>query len=246
MTEPDQTVARRIIRTRHLPGSRALVGALLVTVAAVGIFAAYAGADGRPQGRYVVARAAVAPGTALTREHVTVETGDVPAALAGRLYSSLEEVEGAVTLAPLVPGDVVQPSALLPVTVDGDGNGAGATPAREFSFAVERERAVNGDLRAGERVDVLATYGTGEGATTVVVTRDALVAEVDEGTTSIGSTGTIVMTIAVDRPDDVLALAHAVDTAAVTVVRATRVVGDTDGSQQYTPSLSPIASALPR
>lgn len=244
MTEPDRGVARRIIRTRQFPGSRALVGALLVTVAAVGIFAAYAGADAQPDGRFVVARHDLPPGATLTADDVSVEVGDLAPELVGHTYSSSEELDGAVSLAPIRAGELVQRSAVVDAATDPSA-GRSAEPAHEFSFAIERERAVNGDLRPGERVDVLATYGTGETASTVVVTAGALVIEVTEGTTAIGSSGTVVLTIAVGQPADVLALAHATDAASVTVVRSTRA-GDEDlPTERYQPPVA-VGAAAPR
>jgi hypothetical protein len=74
MTAPDLRdpagPQRRIRRSRRLPGSRAVVGALLVTAAAVGVFAAYVDATGEPSTRYVVAQDELPIGTLLTSQLV--------------------------------------------------------------------------------------------------------------------------------------------------------------------------------
>src|SRR5437764_87460 len=78
-----------------------------------------------------------------------------------------------------------------------------------------------GALKQGEKVDVLATYGTGADAYTAVVLRQALVTEVDRGRSSLGDTGSSVVSVAVDDPDDELAMAHALQLGKLTVVVAT-------------------------
>jgi CBS domain-containing protein len=53
------------------------------------------------------------------------------------------------------------------VVVDDGGVGS----AQTMSFAIARTNAVGGTLRPGERIDVLATYGSGEGTYTAYVVR---------------------------------------------------------------------------
>lgn len=226
---PTAPTSRRVPRLPRLPSSRALVGGLLVTVAAVGVLAAHAGASGSPGGRWVVAARPLAPGSVLTGADLRVVHGSLPDELVAQGFTSTDELDGATVLAPLGGGELVQRSAVL---TDG-GADPPPQPAHEFSFVLERERAVNGDLRPGEWVDVLATYGTGGTASTSVVAHRATVLQVAEGTTAIGSSGTVVLTLGVTEPVEVLALTHAVDAAAVTVVRATRT--DASLPEHYTP-----------
>jgi hypothetical protein len=130
---------------------------------------------------------------------------------------------GAVALAPIGEGELVQRSAVL--------TGGPTEPTRQFSFPVDRERALNGDLRAGERVDVLATYGSGSDATTTVLARDANVIRVtDAKTGSLGSSGKLIVTLALTSPDQLLDAVHAAQVASITVVRST-LAGETIGTQ---------------
>ena len=73
---------------------------------------------------------------------------------------------------------------------------------------------------------MLATYGVGEGAETLVAARGATVRSVDDGASAtLSSTGVVVLTLAMESSTEVLALAHANEAAAVTVVRSTGVAG---------------------
>jgi hypothetical protein len=206
---------RRPRRTRTgvgRPSGRAVAGGLLVTVAAVLVFSAYAGAGERPTRSMVVTRRAVAPGHTITRDDVEVRTGDLPDELVGRSFTTVDEMVGAVALGPLAEGDLVQSGTVR--------RGAG-DDRPEFSFPVEREQALAGDLRAGEEVDLLATFGSGSDAETVVLARRAQVREVDEARSgTIGSSGRLVLTVGLASGDEVLDLAHAAQVATITVVRA--------------------------
>jgi hypothetical protein len=85
---------------------------------------------------------------------------------------------------------------------------------------VDADRAVDGRLQVGERVDVLATFGTGADATTEVVVRGA---QVLAGSREEGGIGArrITLTLALDDDDDVVALTHAVRAGEVTIARTT-------------------------
>ena len=194
------------------PSGRAVAGGLLVAVAAVLVFSAYAGAGERPTRPMVVARRALPPGRTITADDVEVRTGDLPDELAGRSFTAVDEVVGAVALGPLAEGDLVQSGAVR--------RGAG-DDRPEFSFPVEREQALAGDVRTGEEVDLLATFGSGSDAETVVLARGAQVREVDESRSgTIGSSGRLVLTVGLASGNEVLDLAHAAQVATITVVRA--------------------------
>lgn len=200
----------------NLPTGRALVGGLLVTVAAVLVFASYAGAQGSPATTVVVARRTIDPGARLTTDDIEVRTVDLDDALTGRAFTSVEDLVGSVALGPLASGDLVQSSTVrLPEIRSADPNQA------QFSFPVERDRALNGELRPGEIVDLLATFGTGSSATTEVLASDARVLGVESaGSGSLGSTGRLVLTVALRSDDVVVDVAHASQVAAITVVRS--------------------------
>src|SRR5215210_6359354 len=94
-TNGSEPPARAVRRRRGLPGSRAVVGGLLVAASAVGLFAAASSSDAGPGHSYVVARLDLAP------------------ALTSRVFDRADALVGATLLAPLGAGELVQTSAVV-------------------------------------------------------------------------------------------------------------------------------------
>lgn len=205
---PGRTVRRR----RGLPGSRAVLGGLLVAAAAVGMFAAASRSAGGPSHSYVVARQELAAGSRLQASDLELVPMELAPALRVRVFDSAQPLIGATLVSPLGAGELVQSSAV--VARKGD------TASRELSFTLERGR-VGTAIKQGERADLLATYGSGNDAFTVVVVRQALLVGIDRPRTASGESGPATVTVAVDDPADALALAHALQLGKVTLVRAT-------------------------
>ena len=136
---------------------------------------------------------------------------ELPPALESRAFANLSDVVGTTVLSPLAAGELVQPSGLA-IT-------RSTEASRSVSFPVDRTHL--GPLKQGERIDVLATFGNGDEAWTSVVLRQALVVAVDRSKSSLGDSGSPVITVAVADVADELALAHAVALGKLTVVVAT-------------------------
>ena len=203
---------------RGLPSGRALVGGLLVTMAAVVVFAAYAGSQDTASASVVVARRDLDPGERLTADDVEVRAVDAAADLTGRSFPDTDELVGAVTLGPVAAGELVQEGSVRLSAPDASGP--------EFSFPVDRERALAGDIRSGESVDLLATFGSGSDARTSVAARDARVLHVQESRSgTLGSSGRLVLTVALTSDAEVIDVAHASEVAVITVVRSSRSPG---------------------
>jgi hypothetical protein len=112
--------------------------------------------------------------------------------------------------------------------VESSGVQRAAAPAREFTLHLDADRVGGGGLEPGDVVDILATYGTGADAYSVVVLADASVIDARSTDDAIGSTRGVVVTLALSSRADTLALAHAVDVAQLRVVRTTTAVADAD------------------
>lgn len=197
-------------RVRTLPGGRAAVGGLLVAISALGIFQAYGGAGGTPSTSYVVAAHAIAPGTVLRASDLRLQPLALPAPSRARAFSASSVLVGAVTAGPLAAGELVQSSAVVR---------GGATPY-EVSVSLDADRAVDGHLEAGDRVDVVATYGTGSSAYTEAVVRAALVETAPQAHSSVGSRQ-MTVTLGLTEAGDVLKVVHAMRAGALTLVRST-------------------------
>jgi Flp pilus assembly protein CpaB len=205
---PSRTVRHR----RGLPGSRAVIGGLLVATAAVGLFAAASRDSGAPRHSYVVARHDLAAGARLQAADLALAPMDLAPAVRSRTFENTQPLVGATLVSPLAAGELVQASAVVDRRVD--------AASRELTFTLDRGRVSPG-IKNGERADLLATYGTGNDAFTTVVVRQALLVAVERPRTSAGDNGPATVTVAVDDPNDALALAHAVTLGKITLVRAT-------------------------
>ncbi len=199
-------------RRRGLPGSRAVVGGLLVAAAAVGLFAAASSSDRGPTHSYVVARHDLPAGTRLQASDLELVPMELAPALHARAFDTAQPLLGAMLIAPLGPGELVQSSAV--VARKGD------TASRELTFTLERG-AVGSGIKQGERADLLATYGTGNDASTLVVVRQALIVALERPRSASGDTGPATVTVAVEDPADAIALGHAIQLGKITLVRAT-------------------------
>jgi hypothetical protein len=202
--------ARTVRRRRGLPGSRAVVGGLLVAASAVGLFAAASGTGDGPTDAYVVAREELAAGTRLEASHLELVPMELAPALRARVFDRADPLLGTTLVSPLAAGELVQASAVVARRAD--------SASRELSFTLERGRLSPG-IKQGERADLLATYGTNNDAFTTVVVRQAVLVAIERP--RAGDSGPTIVTVAVEDAADALALAHAVQLGKITVVRAT-------------------------
>lgn len=218
----------RTIRTRTaLPAGRAVVGGFLVVLAATAVFVSYTRATTDPQERFVVARRTLAPGTSLAPADLTLS----PMRLTGSIgFRSVEPLIGATVLGPIGRGELVQPNAVLA--------GRGRPTERELSIPIDSARAVSGDLRPGDLVDVAATFGSGADAYTLFVVRKALVLSRDQSGGSLSGNSAEVLVVSLPQASDALAVAHAISVGQLTVVRATGA--DAAGPDPYRAPAAPV------
>lgn len=218
--------ASRPVRPRRgLPGSRAVVGGLLVALAAVGTVAAATGAGRGPDTQALVAARDLAPGSVLGPADVELVVIDLPHHLRGRTFTSPDQVQGAVTVGPLAAGELVQAGGVA------DGV-AGAVPT--FSLSLPAAAANGGHLRAGDTVQVLATYGTDTAATTRLLAPEARVVAVDRGDDTLGVADEVALILAVPSPEERSRVINATTSGTVTLVRTTGAA-DPGGVPTYRP-----------
>jgi Flp pilus assembly protein CpaB len=200
-----------VVRRRPLPSGRAVVGGLLVAVAMLAAFALANRPHHGPTGHVVVARRAVRLGSRLSTDDLRVESIDLPDGVASGTFSATSDLEGAVALAPLGPGDIVERSSV--------GTGTTGGPGAQMSFPLDRERALDGRLEPGETLDLLATYGTGNDARTSVVAHGVRLVDVDDAHEGLEGTGKLVVTVELPDPDLAVPVTRASAVATLTLVR---------------------------
>jgi hypothetical protein len=210
---PPGGVARRTIDPRMgLPGARAIVGGLLVAVAGVCTFVAWQRASGSADEAYAVAARPIHPGEPLTADDIRFEPIDLPAGLSAAAFTDASGIEGRVALGPIGDGELVQ---LGQVSDPGR-----ASPAAELSFAIARDRAVDGRLRSGDLVDV---FVTDDGGTTAVAEGVQIVDAATHDGGSFGTSGELTITVTISDPALREPLIQAVREGEVTLVRSTHL-----------------------
>jgi hypothetical protein len=128
-------------------------------------------------------------------------------------------LDGAVALAPIAAGELVQVSAVA--------RPDGAPDRAQISIPVDPGFALNGDvdlLDAGERVDVIVTYTTGGAPETSTVAAGAEVVAVYRPEDTVGGGGSVTVVLAVPR-SELEAVAQAAAAGQVTIARTTGVAG---------------------
>jgi Flp pilus assembly protein CpaB len=214
------TESRSIRRRRPLPGGRAVVGALLVTVSAIGIFVAYSDAASGPSVDYVVAASDVPVGTVIddlgdAGRWFTTAPAEILGPARDRVVArtELERLVGQVVAHPLAPGDPLLWSVLVPA--------ADVPTAHLLALALAPRDALGGALVVGSHVDVLVTYGSGRDAWTEFVARSVPVVSLDaEAGGGLGSPELLV-TVSLDTAEAVQRVGHATRAGEVFLSRST-------------------------
>lgn len=222
-----RSAGHTITPRRGLPNGRALVGALLVTIGALGAFAlATGGADG-PATSYLVATRNLEAGAAITLDDVRFEPMELSPELAATTLNSTDGLEGAVLLTDLRVGELLD---LADVIAAAEAGPDGLGDVHEITFGVPLDRTP-ADLAPGDRVTVLATH---DGVTRLAV-EDAPVLAIDTQAERIGSSGRGILTLAIDDPIVVMEIAHLTQVAEITIVRSTRALDDVFPATATTP-----------
>lgn len=214
---------RSVTRRRSLPGGRAVVGAFLVALAAVGIFTAYLRSNAVPTTEYVVAARDLLPGDVLTSQDLRLVAIQLPDAQVATTASNRDAMVDRVVLSPVTEGE------LFGVGDTADAAEVAGTSA--VTVPLDTNRALAGDLEPGDRVDVIATH---DDVTRYVAGDLAVVRATVDGTATA-------VTLAAPDAATVLAVTNAIDTAEVFLARANPdvVIEDTSevtaGSTTVTP-----------
>lgn len=231
-TDPQDAPPRRVVRrSPGLPGGRAVVGGLLIALAAVGTFVSWRQASSPPRHAYAVSTGPLQPGDPLTADDIRYEHIDLPAGVADRAFDTPADLEGRVLVAPVGEGELLQDGV---VSDQGERD-----PAAEVSLALDRDLAVDGRLQPGDTVDVYATH---DDATTAVATGLRVIA-VSTGGGSFADGSEVTVTLGLGGVDQQVGVIHAARAGQVTLVRTTHVPRSTSSPSSPSPSTSsPSAS----
>ena len=213
-SRPDPA-ARRLGRRRTLPGSRAVVGGLLVTASAVGLFAAYGASQDGPAVSYVVVADDIPVGHVFRAADLEVVPIDLPDGQRAVSFTDPGELVGTIAMSRLLEGQLVQ-----------SGDVAHFEQRRglaQLSVPVDPANALNGEV-VGELVDVIVTYTAGGRAETATIAERVRVVEVLGGDRSLGSSGQLIVVLDVE-PEDLEVIAQAAVAGTLTLARTTGLAG---------------------
>lgn len=189
---------------------RIVTGVLLVAVSIVGGLRLTA--DPAPATAVYAAATDLDAGHVLTRADLT--------AVELRGPESLTRTLERVAAGPPV-GRVLRAPVRVGAPIPLDALGAAEPPGRELTVPVTPEHALGGALRAGDRVDVLASFDKGtDAARTLTVARDAAVRSVTRADGLFGQPeGAITAVTVTVVPDAAVALAFAARNGELDIVR---------------------------
>lgn len=205
---------RTIDHTRRLPSGRAVLGGTLVVLAALGLFVAADPGTTTPTTHFVVARRSIEAGHVLTAGDVTLVAMALPDQVAAESVPSDAATVGAITLAPLAAGQLVARSQIA--------TGARATRRPLLSFSIDADRAAGGDLRPGDRIDVLVTWDHTTDSDTDLVGRNLDVIAVDHPDgDALGQGRKLTISVNVTAGRSLIELTRAIRSGQLTIVRTT-------------------------
>ncbi len=210
-----QSAGQTIAPRQPLATNRAIVGGLLIALSALGTFALASGVGGDDRSPFVVASRDLPPGTKIKAGDLTTVRLPLAGTVAAAAFSEPGKIVGATSLGPIRAGELVQGGAVV--------FKASGAAQPEMSFALPAARAVGGDLRSGETVDVLVTKKNSEVDIATVAVTDARVIKVQGGNNGLGRNGEVTITVALNSREEAAVLAAALDGSSVTLERTTGV-----------------------
>ena len=205
----DIAVAKRLARP-HWLNARVVLGTTLVGLSLVGGRAVVASTDTTTA--VLAAVNDIQPGTQVTSDLLTIERVHLSPALLRTYVTAGSPVEGLTVQLPIPAGALIPEASLR--------ESPGGAEGRAITIPVEPDHAVGGVLRAGDRVDVYATFDSSDvRARTEVLIRAAPVIDiVSDGGFVAGDRSIVGVTVAVD-PDVARRIAFAARIALLDVAR---------------------------
>lgn len=161
----------------------------------------------------VVARDDIAKGSRISPDDLDVIQIPKNKALTTRTIPSIGNLLNATSLRSIAKGDLLQRSDVVESPTD--------EKSTLISLSLEKEFALNGELRVGDVVDVLATTKGGSDPITEVVATKVDVVHVQSAQSSTMGANNVHFILSLHSNDEVLKVIHAYRTADVTVILST-------------------------
>jgi hypothetical protein len=188
-------------------------GALLVTAAFVAAYSVTQQPPDDPGQSYVIATSAISAGELISADDLGIVTLTLDSTVDERAFNQPSTLVGAVAVAPLSPGDLVQQSDVR------EGFEADVVePVDQLTLVAPEARTPPG-LSRGETIMILATFGSGTEAATIVVAAEATVVDIRENENPLTNGGPTI-TVAIASRTATIDTANAAANGELTLVRA--------------------------
>ncbi len=208
--------ARTLRQRTRLPSGRAIAGGLLVALSGLGLATAHDAATAEPTTQFLVVTEAVDAGERIDRAHLGWVTTALADDLARTSFTDPDEALGRIALTAIPANSLLHRDHLGDAPPREDG------PARRVTLEMEPARALDGTLRSGDVVDVVASGG--QPGSTEVIIDGALVESVGRPDDDrIGSAGKVRLTLVVADELAATVLIDAAEHQRVTLVTASPV-----------------------
>lgn len=193
---------------------RVIAGALLCSIAALGLWWAFEQAAAEPETRFAVARSRLAPGRVIEAADVAMVSIRLPTEVEATVFGAGTDVVGSLVVEAvhagelLTRGDIGSPQSI-----------SGRHAGYAISVELDRPRALNGLVAVGERVDLVVSGNLSPHSATVVAT-DAVVLDVDDPSSVDHVADTVIVTLQVPDRAGAVSVAAAANAGAITLIRA--------------------------
>ena len=193
--------------------TRVVAGGALCGVAAIGLWWAFEQSAAEPQTHFAIARTQLAPGVIVDAADVALVPIRLPTEVSATVFDNRDDVVGSLIVGTVHPGELLARSDVTSPRFAQAAQGGYAV-----SVELDRPRALNGLLGAGERVDVVATHHA-EPMSATVVASDARVLDVDDRSDAAHHAATVTVTLQVPDLSVATDVAAAADAGAITLIR---------------------------
>jgi Flp pilus assembly protein CpaB len=163
------------------------------------------------------------PNSTLVSGDLKAEDVHLSSDMLPRYAAASRDITGATLVRPVAEGELLPLSSLA--------SEAGSDQGRSMTLPVTPEHAVGGQLRPGDRVDIFASFDSGDisARTTLLARSVAVIDVVNQGGFGVADGSMVGITVAV-TPSDAARLAFATHNADIDVVRVNGVPGTGSGS----------------
>jgi len=189
---------RSVTRRLPLPNGRALIGGLLVAVAAVGLVATQRRSVAEGGERVLIATRAIAPGATIVEDDLGWVSMTLYDGTAKRVFTESSDLAGKVAAVPIAADELISTAMIA-------ASSPSASTGRRVTLDLPAAGALDGALTPGDRVDVVST-GDAEGSSTVIA-RGVMVAQVPDTDAVEGIGGNDRLRITLIAPDEQSAVA---------------------------------------